>query len=79
MIISPDLKYKELVLVIEAVKNKYKVFVASFLYFEPQKQYEYVSNLKKQVYALQFEEWKKDKIWEYLNDYEEYEELLKFV
>ena len=37
------------------------------------------SNLKKQVYALQFEEWKKDKIWEYLNDYEEYEELLKFV
>ena len=79
MIISPDLKYKELVLIIEAVKTKYKVFVASFLYFESQKQYECVSNLKKQVYALQFEEWKKDKIWEYLNDYEEYEELLKFI
>ena len=27
-------------------------------------------NIRNSIYALKFEDWKKDKIWEYMNGYE---------
>lgn len=72
-------KYKELVSNIEAIKSEYKGICASFLYFELAEKVKFIKRTKEKVYLLPFELWKKDKIWEYLNDYEEIEVLEKFM
>ena len=79
MEINPSWKYKDIIENIEALKSDYKDIVAFFLYFDLRKRVKFINVFKKQIYALQFEEWKRDKVWEYLNDYENLETLLKFI
>lgn len=79
MFVNTEWKYREVIENIEAIKSNYKDILASFLWYEVGKRVECGYNLKRQIYSLKFEEWKKDKIWEYINDYEEFETLLKFI
>ena len=79
MKVNQNWKYKDIMKYIEAMKFEYQEVSASFLWFEKKQQMEYIRNCKKQIYSLGFETWKKDKIWEYLNDFENIEVLFKFL
>jgi hypothetical protein len=41
--------------------------------------FEIMYNLKKDIYNLKFEMWKRDKLWEYLNNDISYVDLWRFI
>lgn len=77
--INPNWTFKETIENVEVIKSQMGDIIASFWYFDLKKEVDFIRNLKKQIYSLKFEEWKRDKIWEYINGYEYYEELVKFI
>lgn len=77
--INPNWTFKETIENVEVIKSQMGDIIASFWYFDLKKEVNFIRNLKKQIYSLKFEKWKRDKIWEYLNDYENLEILLKFI
>lgn len=77
--INPNWTFKETIENVEVIKSQMGDIIAFFWYFDLKKEVDFIRNLKKQIYSLKFEEWKRDKIWEYLNDYENLEILLKFI
>lgn len=58
---------------IEVLKTHYMGTLASFLYFELHKKVVFMREVKNIVYKLHFEEWKKDKIWKYINGIDDVE------
>ena len=80
MEVNSDWDYKESLFFIDYIKNKYEDVLLSFCVFGGNKDYfEKVYSIKKSIYSLKFEEWKKDKLWEYLNNDIKYDELWGFV
>lgn len=77
--INPNWTFKQTIENVEVIKSQMGDIIASFWYFDLKKEVDFIRNLKKQIYSLKFEEWKRDKIWEYINGYEYYEELVKFI
>ena len=77
--INPNWTFKQTIENVEVIKSQMGDIIASFWYFDLKKEIDFIRNLKKQIYSLKFEEWKRDKIWEYINGYEYYEELVKFI
>lgn len=77
--INPNWNFKETIENVEVIKSQMGDIIAFFWYFDLKKEIDFIRNLKKQIYSLKFEEWKRDKIWEYINGYEYYEELVKFI
>lgn len=77
--INPEWTYKEIVSKIKVLKFQYDEILTLFSYFSIKYRANFIRNLKTQIYSLQFEEWKRDRIWEYLNGDEEYETLLLFI
>lgn len=77
--INPNWTFKETIENVEVIKSQMGDIIASFWYFDLKKEVDFIRNLKKQIYSLKFEEWKRDKIWEYIDGYEYYEELVKFI
>ena len=70
MEINENWSFKELVDNLKAIKEQYKEKVRSFSYYDLHEKVVYIRNLRDSIYKLNFEEWKKDKVWEYINDYE---------
>lgn len=68
MFIDKNWKYNEILKHAEALKTEYKEVLASFLWHEGKKRLAYIKEIKKTIYSLKIEEWKKNKIWEYFND-----------
>lgn len=68
--IDPQWTFNEAVDNLKALKTQYKEFLASFLDDDVHNRYLFRKQAKQDVYALNFQEYKRDKIWEYLNDYE---------
>ena len=62
------LSFNEIMANIEALKSHYRDIIASFSYFELKKRNDFKRKIKKMVYELQFEDWKKDLLWETLNE-----------
>lgn len=83
MEINEKWNYKECLFFISLVKERYMRIMRSFSPFGGNREcFEQIIEMKKSIYNLQFgeyEEWKKDKLWEYLNDDIEYITLWKFV
>ena len=65
--IDPNWNYKDTVLNLRALKNRYYDSLRSFSYFELHDKVLFTYEIKNAIYSLNFEEWKKDRIWEYLN------------
>ena len=63
LIINPNWTYKEIVLKLQALKCNYIGILASFSYFEIHNKVEWVYTVKKRIYSLNFEEWKRDRIY----------------
>ena len=61
---------------IETLRLQYEEVLASFSNFEQKQKHEYMRLIKKEIYSLKMLEWKKDKIWEYINGLE-YIDVLK--
>ncbi len=79
MIIDDNFKYKDLIMQIEVLKCHYTDILTSFSWKDLKKKNDFIQTTKRCVYALNFEDWKKDKIWEYLNGDEELDTLKKFM
>ncbi len=70
MEINQDWNFKEIVGVLKSLKEQYWERVRSFSYFDLHEKVVYMRNFRDDIYKLNFEEWKKDKIWDYINNYE---------
>lgn len=81
--VNKEWTYKQSLYYISSIKEEYKGFMTSFCMFGNNKEYfEIMYNLKKDIYSLNFGEhdnWKRDKLWEYLNDDISYIDLWRFV
>lgn len=74
-----DWTYNEVIEHAEAIKSYYKDTLASFLWHEGVKRVLFMRDMKWKIYDLKFEEWRKDKIWAYLNDDEPFLALTKYI
>lgn len=80
--IDPNWTFRDLVKNIKKVKQEYSFCLSFFSYDYTFEELKYKNNIiretKRKIYAIDVEEWKKDKIWEYLNGYE-YMSTLKYL
>lgn len=67
--------FEQTVANIETLRNYYRVLLTSFSILERKKRIKACRDFKKQVYSLHFDEYKRNRIWKYINDEIEYEEL----
>ena len=83
MNVNSKWNYRESLYFIDVIKRHYEDILLSFSIFGNNKEYfEKAYKIKKDIYSLEFEEreeWKKDKLWEYLNGDIQYVDLWKFV
>ncbi len=77
--IDQTLNFKNLVIQAKAFKNQYEGVLASFSYFELPKRVQFIRTFRDSIYSLNFEEWKKDRVWDYMNNYMSYEELISIA
>lgn len=75
-----NLTFKEIVNNIQAIKSQYKRVLSLFSCgFEIKNKVKYISNTKTKMYSLSIDTWKIDRLWDYMNDYISYEELLEIA
>lgn len=75
--INQDWTYKEMLQNIEAIKSQVREKIASFYCYETKERHKFMRYIKMQIYSLNFQEWKKDKIIEYIYDDADLELLKK--
>ena len=75
--IDTNWTFKEFVDNIEAIRSSYRETIASFSYKQLQEETTFIRQTRKAVYSFKYEEWKKDRIWEVLNNDFDAEELKK--
>ncbi len=68
--VNPNWTFKETVEHLKTLKTQYEEILASFSCFELRKEVNFKVHTKRQFYSLKFEEWKRDKLWNYMNGYE---------
>ena len=66
--IDPDSTFREIVDNIEVIKSHVRDTIASFSSFELKKQLQFQRELRNQIYALNFELWKRERILETIYD-----------
>ena len=71
--IDPSLPLDKFLPNIEQLKDAYSGVIASFSYFRKKELIEYKRQIKKEIYSIQTEEWKRNLIWRFFNDEEELE------
>jgi len=80
MVINQSCNYKESLYFISDVKRHYEDIMLSFsVYGKNQDKRNKIREIKKEIYKLNFEQWKKDKLWEYIVDDIKYVDLWRFV
>lgn len=77
--VDQTLNFKNLVIQAKAFKNQYYSVLASFSYFELPNKVQFIRTFRDSIYSLNFEEWKKDRVWDYMNNYIPYEELISIA
>lgn len=65
--INPDWNYKQMLSHLRALRLSYDNTLRSFSYFNLHDKVLFTYEVKQSIYSLNFEYWKKDRIWEYLN------------
>lgn len=76
--IDPSWNYKQILMNLKTLRHEYQDVLASFSYFQLHEKVIWVYEIKDAIYSLPFETWKKDRIWEYLNQDIPYTILQKF-
>ena len=67
--IDQDSTFREIVDNIEVIKSHVRDTIASFSSFEIKQQLKFKQDLRNQIYALNFELWKRERILETIYDY----------
>lgn len=67
LFIDPNWNYKQTLSNLRALRRQYDNVLRSFSYFQLHERVLFNYEIKNAIYSLNFEEWKKDRIWEYLN------------
>ena len=65
--INPNWSFKELVGKVKALRTEYDGILCFFSYYDLHQEVLFRQKIKKAIYSYPFEEWKKDRIWEYMN------------
>jgi len=60
--------FEEIVKNIKAVKLQYEDVLSSFSIWETKEKTNYKREVRDSIYSLNMEEYKKDRLWEYMND-----------
>ncbi len=80
MQVNQSWNYKESLYYIEYIKRDYEYIMLSFSVFGGNNEViQKIRQIKKDIYNLDFEEWKKDKLWEFMNNDVTYNELWSFI
>lgn len=67
--IDPSWSFKECVYNIRALKSQYQEVLMSFSFLKNlAEETRYIKETRNYIYTLPYDEWKKDKLWEYMND-----------
>ncbi len=77
--INPNWSFKEVVSNIEVIKSRAREIIASFSYFERKKAIAFMYKLRKDIYSLNFETWRCDRIVEYVYDDIDLQTLQKLI
>lgn len=77
--VNPNWTFKETLEYIEALKQDYYGALTLFNCFNLKDKIDLVRKFKQDIYALKYEEWKKDRVWDYLNDNIEFEVFNNFL
>lgn len=72
MIVDTSWTFEDIVTKIKAIKSQYEEILSSFSNFELKERNDYKRETRNQFYNLNMAEWKKDRLWEYMNDCQEY-------
>lgn len=75
--VNIEWKFKDAVDNIEALRYEYEGTLTLFSYFDLKQRNKFILETRNKIYALKFEEWKRDKLWEYMNGFENLETLKK--
>ena len=70
MEINKNWKFEDILKVLKELKEQYWDKVRSFSYYELHEKVIYMRNFRNSIYSLNIAVNKKDKIWEYINNYE---------
>ena len=77
--IDPSWKFKQIIMNIRNIKEDFTQKLSSFSYFKLHDKVLFLRLIKDQIYSLNIEDWQCSKIWEYLNDTLELEDLKKYL
>lgn len=75
--IDTNWTFKDIVNNIEALRSQYRDIIASFSYKQLNDEVIFKRTTRTIIYSYNFDEWKKDRIWEVLNNDFDAEELKK--
>ena len=76
MIINPSWNYSEIVKNIRTLRRDYERVLASFSFVLDENNF--IRQTRNSLYAMQLEEFQKDRIWEYMNGYLSSLEIIVF-
>lgn len=65
--INPNWNFKELVGNLKALRSEYDGILCFFSYYDLHEKVLFQAKIKQLIYSYPFEEWKKDRVWEYMN------------
>lgn len=65
--IDVNWSFSEAVNNIKAIRDKYTGLLSSFSIYEAKQRGVVIHEIRSEIYELKFEEWKKDKLWEFMN------------
>ncbi len=77
--VNSEWTYLECVKNIQALKSQFYEVLASFSYLEMKEVVKYKRQIRSEFYSLKFEEWKIDRLWEYMNGFIEYIDLIAII
>ena len=77
--INTNWTFKELVENIEVIKSQIWDIITSFSYFDIKKEVDFKRRLRKTIYSFKFEEWRRDRILEYIYNDVEFDVLKRLI
>ena len=67
--LDPSWSFRECVYNIRTLKSQYQGVLMSFSFTQNTKgETKYIRETRSSIYEMPYDEWKKDKLWEYMND-----------
>ena len=76
LVVNKNWTFEETVKNIETLKSQYCDILASFSCYEIKDKVKFKRNLRDSFFFFFLKKWEIDKIWEYMNDYEELSTLI---